>query len=481
MRYHRSSIPSWLPPTPRRWSHNWRATIALQRAGGRADWHPTSHLGCHRPRVGGATTGVLPSPYNAPAVAPIGTQHTGTFSRPQPARGGSTEHSAAGRGLMWPRNTAGVMVSVTLGHVVRVAIAPRVTLDGKAVGLPWAGIGGPFRARWRTNVRPCGRRSRNRCDTIGVPSHLGCHRPRVGGATTGVLPSPYNAPAVAPIGTQHTGTFSRPQPVRGGSTEHSAAGRGLMWPRNTAGVMVSVTLGHVVRVAIAPRVALDGKAVGLPWAGIGGPFRARWRTNVRPCGRQSRNRCDTIGVPSHLGCHRPRVGGATTGVLPSPYNARRSRRLAPNTPAHFRDRNPARRVDRALGGRPRVDVASKYRRRDGERNARPCGTGRHRTQGTLDGKAVGLPWAGIGGPFRARWRTNVRPCGRQSRNRCDTIGVPSHLGCHRPRVGGATTGVLPSPYNARRSRRLAPNTPAHFRDRNPCAAGRPSTRRQAAG
>ncbi len=275
---------------------------------------------------------------------------------------------------MWPRNTAGVMVSVTLGHVVRVAIAPRVTLDGKAVGLPWAGIGGPFRARWRTNVRPCGWRSRNRWDTIGVPSHLGCHRPRVGGATTGVLPSPYNAPAVAPIGTQHTGTFSRPQPVRGGSTEHSAAGRGLMWPRNTAGVMVSVTLGHVVRVAIAPRVALDGKAVGLPWAGIGGPFRARWRTNVRPCGRQSRNRCDTIGVPSHLGCHRPRVGGATTGVLPSPYNApavapigtqhpilaatdpasvepqlacyhrptmrRRSRRLAPNTPAHFRDRNP---------------------------------------------------------------------------------------------------------------------------------------------
>ena len=57
-----------------------------------------------------------------------------------------------------------------------------------------------------------------------------------------------------------------------------------------------------------------------------------------------------------------------------------------------------------------------------------------------------------------------------------------HPGCHRPRAGGATTGVLQSAREVRRrSRRWVSNAPARNRDRNPPAARRPSAPGQVAG
>ncbi len=124
----------------------------------------------------------------------------------------------------------------------------------------------------------------------------GCHRPCAGGATTGVLPGVRCEAATGPVPVEpQLACYQAHTPIADGRVDtypthrhatatairarhrdrHSAAGCGLMWPRNAAGLMVSATLGHCESGSIAPWTALAAAPLRLSRAGIDGPFRAQ--------------------------------------------------------------------------------------------------------------------------------------------------------------------------------------------------------------
>ncbi len=202
---------------------------------------------------------------------------------------------------MWPRNTAGLMVTVTLGHCELGASHPGLHLRLTPLRLSRAGIDGPFRAQissqallFAARLPPALRRWSHQltCYQRAFNHHPGCHRPRTSGVTTDVLPACIQPPPgchrpcaggattdVLPACAQPPPGCHRPRaggattdvlpdaransrrsrrsvsntPARNRDRNPCAARRpiapragcGLMWPRNTAGLMVTVTLGHV--------------------------------------------------------------------------------------------------------------------------------------------------------------------------------------------------------------------------------------------
>ena len=251
---------------------------------------------------------------------------------------------------MWPRNAAGLMVSLTLGHFESGSIPPWTALAAAPLRLSRAGIGGPFRAKKQAAIPvrceaatgPVPVEPQLTCYHPPIHHHPGCHRPCAGGATTDVLPG-------ARANRRRSRRYVSNAPRASTATRHSAVGCGLMWPRNAAGLMVSLTLGHFESGSIAPWTALAAAPLRLSRAGIGGPFRAKKQAAIPvrceaatgPVPVEPQLTCYQPPIHHHPGCHRPCAGGATTGVLPGAHaNRRRSRRYVSNAPARNRDRNP---------------------------------------------------------------------------------------------------------------------------------------------
>ncbi len=282
-----------LPPALCRWSHNWRATgVRCEAATGPVPVEP--QLACYQAFAARlppalcrwSTTGVLPG--DTYPTAPARNRDR------NPARH-RDRHSAAGCGLMWPRNAAGLMVSATLGHCESGSIAPWTALAAAPLRLSRAGIDGPFRAQ-KQAATPV------RCEAatgpVPVEPQLVCCRRAAcaGGATTGVLPGVRCEAATGPVPVEpQLACYQAHTPIADGRVDtypthrhatatairarhrdrHSAAGCGLMWPRNAAGLMVSATLGHCESGSIAPWTALAAAPLRLSRAGIDGPFRAQ--------------------------------------------------------------------------------------------------------------------------------------------------------------------------------------------------------------
>ena len=307
-----------LPPALCRWSHNWRATslpsTITRAATGPVPVEPQlacyqppihHHPGCHRPCAGGAQLACYQPPIH---------HHPGCH---RPCAGGATTGVLPASYLPYPGCHRPCAGGATTG--VLPASYP-----------PYPGCHRPVPVSI-TDVLPSSH-----------PPSPGCHRPCAGGATTGVLPSSHlpsprlppalcrwshnwratrrqrQSPTVASIRIQRT--------VRN-RDRHSAVSCGLMWPRNAAGLMVSLTLGHFQSGSIPPWTALAAAPLRLSRAGIGGPFRAKKQAAIPvrceaatgPVPVEPQLTCYHPPIHHHPGCHRPCAGGATTDVLPSSH------------------------------------------------------------------------------------------------------------------------------------------------------------------